>query len=77
VEVIDLWQLHRPDPNVPIEESEGAMGEMVAAGKVRAIDVSEVTIAQLDAAHRTHPLAGVKYELSLWSRGVLDVDEPW
>ena len=67
----------RPDPNVPIEESVGAMGEMVAAGKVRAIGVSEVTIAQLDAAHRTHPLAGVQYELSPWSRGVLDVVQPW
>jgi aryl-alcohol dehydrogenase-like predicted oxidoreductase len=77
VEVIDLWQLHRPDPNVPIEESVGAMGEMVAAGKVRAIGVSEVTIAQLDAAHRTHPLAGVQYELSLWSRAVLALVQPW
>jgi aryl-alcohol dehydrogenase-like predicted oxidoreductase len=77
VSVIDLWQLHRPDPDVPIEESVGAMGEMVAAGKVRAIGVSEVTVAQLDAAHRTHPVAGVQYELSLWSRGVLDEVLPW
>jgi aryl-alcohol dehydrogenase-like predicted oxidoreductase len=77
VDVIDLWQLHRPDPEVPIEESVGAMGEMVAAGKVRAIGVSEVTIAQLDVAHRTHPLAGVQYELSLWSRAVLDDVLPW
>ena len=76
VEVIDLWQLHRPDPDVPIEESVGAMGEMVAAGKVRAIGVSEVTIASLDA-HRTHPLAGVQYELSLWSHGALDAVLPW
>jgi len=77
VDVIDLWQLHRPDPDVPIEESVGAMAEMVAAGKVRAIGVSEVTIAQLDAAHRTHPLAGVQYELSLWSRAALDEVLPW
>ncbi len=77
VEVIDLWQLHRPDPEVPIEESVGAMGEMVAAGKVRAIGVSEVTIAQLEAGHRTHPLAGVQYELSLWSRAALDAVLPW
>jgi aryl-alcohol dehydrogenase-like predicted oxidoreductase len=77
VDVIDLWQLHRPDPAVPIEESVGAMAEMVAAGKVRAIGVSEVSIAQLDAAHRTHPLAGVQYELSLWSRAVLDAVLPW
>jgi aryl-alcohol dehydrogenase-like predicted oxidoreductase len=77
VDVIDLWQLHRPDPNVPIEESVGAMAEMIAAGKVRAVGVSEVTVAQLDAAHAAHPLAGVQYELSLWSRGVLDEVLPW
>jgi aryl-alcohol dehydrogenase-like predicted oxidoreductase len=77
VDVIDLWQLHRPDPAVPIEESVGAMGDMVAAGKVRAVGVSEVTVAQLDAAHRTHPLAGVQYELSLWSRAALDEILPW
>lgn len=77
VDVIDLWQLHRADPAVPIEESVGAMGEMVAAGKVRAVGVSEVTIAQLEAAHATHPLAGVQYELSLWTRGVLDEVLPW
>jgi aryl-alcohol dehydrogenase-like predicted oxidoreductase len=77
VEVIDLWQLHRPDPSVPIEESVGAMGEMVEAGKVRAIGVSEVSIAQLEAAHRSHPLAAVQYELSLWSRAALDDVLPW
>ncbi|HUP71464.1 MAG TPA: aldo/keto reductase [Acidimicrobiales bacterium] len=77
VEVIDLWQLHRADPAVPIEESVGAMGEMVAAGKVRAIGVSEVTLEQLAAAHRTFPLAALQSELSLWTRDALDEIVPW
>jgi aryl-alcohol dehydrogenase-like predicted oxidoreductase len=77
VDVIDLWQLHRADPAVPIEESVGAMGEMVAAGKVRAIGVSEVTLEQLDAAHRTFPLAALQSELSLWTRDALTEVVPW
>ena len=77
VDVIDLWQLHRADPAVPIEESVGAMGEMVAAGKVRAIGVSEVTLEQLEAAHRTFPLAALQSELSLWTRDALTEVVPW
>lgn len=77
IETIDLWQLHRADPAVPIEESVGAMGEMVNAGKVRAIGVSEVTLAQLDAAHRTFPLASLQSELSLWTRDALAEIVPW
>ncbi len=77
IEVIDLWQLHRADPKVPIEESVGAMGEMVRAGKVRAIGVSEVTLDQLEAAHRTFPLASLQSELSLWTRGALTDVVPW
>jgi aryl-alcohol dehydrogenase-like predicted oxidoreductase len=77
VDVIDLWQLHRADPNVPIEESVGAMGEMVRAGKVRAIGVSEVTVEQLEAAHRTHPLASLQSELSLWTRDCVAEILPW
>ncbi|MEO5838806.1 MAG: aldo/keto reductase [Acidimicrobiales bacterium] len=77
VDVIDLWQLHRADPVVPIEESVGAMGEMVEAGKVRAIGVSEVTLAQLEAAHRTYPLAALQSELSLWTRDALAEIVPW
>ena len=77
VDVIDLWQLHRADPAVPIEESVGAMGEMVVAGKVRAIGVSEVTLEQLDAAHRTFPLAALQSELSLWTRDALAEIVPW
>ena len=77
VDVIDLWQLHRADPTVPIEESVGAMGEMVTAGKVRAIGVSEVTLDQLRVAHRTHPLATVQSELSLWTRDHCTEIVPW
>jgi aryl-alcohol dehydrogenase-like predicted oxidoreductase len=77
IETIDLWQLHRADAAVPIEESVGAMGEMVHAGKVRAIGVSEVTLAQLAAAHRTFPLASLQSELSLWTRDALAEIVPW
>ena len=75
--VIDLWQLHRADPMVPIEESVGAMGDMVRAGKVRAIGVSEVTLEQLEAAHRTHPLAALQSELSVWTREPCAEILPW
>ena len=77
VDVIDLWQLHRADPTVPIEESVGAMGDMVRAGKVRAIGVSEVTLEQLEAAHRTHPLAALQSELSVWTREPCAEIVPW
>jgi aryl-alcohol dehydrogenase-like predicted oxidoreductase len=77
VDVIDLWQLHRRDPEVPVEESVGAMGEMVAAGKVRAIGVSELTLAELEAAHAAHPVATLQSELSLWTRHVLGEILPW
>jgi aryl-alcohol dehydrogenase-like predicted oxidoreductase len=77
IDIIDLWQLHRADPAVPIEESVGAMGEMVVAGKVRAIGVSEVTLAQLEAAHRAFPLAALQSELSLWTRDAIAEILPW
>lgn len=77
VDVIDLWQLHRRDPEVPIEESVGAMGEMVAAGKVLAVGVSELTLAELEAAHAAHPVATLQSELALWTRHVLDEILPW
>jgi aryl-alcohol dehydrogenase-like predicted oxidoreductase len=77
VEVIDLWQLHRRDPAVPIEESVGAMGDMVAAGKVRAIGLSEVTLDELRAAHATHPIATLQSELSLWTRDLRAELLPW
>jgi aryl-alcohol dehydrogenase-like predicted oxidoreductase len=68
VDAIDLWYLHFPDPEVPIEESVGAMGELVAEGKVRHLGVSNVTAEQALAAHQAHPLAAVQGEYSLWTR---------
>lgn len=70
VDVIDLYYLHRLDPNVAVEESVGAMGEMVAAGKVRAIGLSEVSAETLRRAHAVHPIAAVQNEYSPWSRNV-------
>ncbi|MDP9398872.1 MAG: aldo/keto reductase [Actinomycetota bacterium] len=77
VEAVDLYQLHRVDPAVPLEETWGAMAEVVAAGKARAIGMSEVSVAELDRAASVHPVASVQSEFSLWTRdpqrsGVLD-----
>lgn len=67
-DVIDLYYLHRVDPQVPIEDSIGAMAELVKEGKVREIGVSEVCTENLRKAHKTHPLAAIQSEYSLWSR---------
>jgi len=69
-DMIDLYYLHRWDKKVPIEESVGALGEMVAAGKVRAIGLSEVSAATLRRAHAVHPIAAIQNEYSPWSRNV-------
>lgn len=74
-DVIDLYYLHRVDPEVPIEESVGAMSELVAAGKVRHIGLSEASAATIRRAHAVHPLAAVQSELSLFARDVLHNDE--
>jgi aryl-alcohol dehydrogenase-like predicted oxidoreductase len=68
---VDLYQLHRVDPQVPIEETWGAMAEVVAAGKARQIGLSEVTVDQIKRAHAVHPVASVQSELSLWTRDPL------
>jgi aryl-alcohol dehydrogenase-like predicted oxidoreductase len=68
VDVIDLWYLHFPDPEVPVEETIGAMAELVAEGKVRHLGLSNVTAEQVIAAHQVHPLAAVQSEYSLWTR---------
>ena len=68
VDVIDLWYLHFPDPGVPVEESVGAMGELVVEGKVRHLGVCNATPEQVAAAHAAHPLAAVQAEYSLWTR---------
>jgi aryl-alcohol dehydrogenase-like predicted oxidoreductase len=67
---IDLYYLHRVDPDTPIEESVGALGELVQAGKVRHIGVSEVTAEELERAHATYPLTALQSEWSLWTRGL-------
>jgi aryl-alcohol dehydrogenase-like predicted oxidoreductase len=68
VEAIDLYYVHRRDPSVPVEETVGAMAELVAAGKVRAIGLSEVSAETLRRAHAVHPVAAVQSEYSLWTR---------
>ncbi|WP_313816961.1 aldo/keto reductase [Citricoccus sp.] len=73
---IDLYYLHRLDPDVPVEESAGALAEMVRAGKIGAYGLSEVSGATLERAHAVHPVAAVQNEYSLWTRnpewGLLD-----
>lgn len=69
-ETIDLYYQHRPDPNVPVEESVGAMKELVRAGKVRFIGVSEFSAGQIRAAHAVHPITALQTEYSLWTRDV-------
>jgi len=67
-ERIDLLYCHRIDPEVPLEETVGAMGRLVEEGLVAEIGLSEVTAAQLRRAHAVHPVAAVQSEYSLWSR---------
>ncbi|WP_104086239.1 aldo/keto reductase [Arthrobacter sp. GMC3] len=69
-EVIDLYYMHRRDLRVPIEETVGAMAELVQAGKVRHLGLSEVTSAELRTAHMIHPITAVQSEWSIWSRDV-------
>ena len=75
-DVIDLYYLHRVDPETPIEETVGAMADLVTAGKVRFLGLSEAGPETLARAHAVHPITAVQTEYSLWSRdpedGVLD-----
>ncbi|WP_406504722.1 aldo/keto reductase [Streptomyces sp. NBC_01602] len=68
---VDLYQLHRVDPEVPVEETWGAMAEAVEAGKARRIGLSEATVDQIKGAQSVHPVASVQSEFSLWTRDVL------
>lgn len=68
VETIDLYYQHRVDPAVPIEESVGALGDLVRAGKVRCIGLSEASPSTLRRAYREHPITALQSEYSLWSR---------
>ncbi|MFP2957082.1 aldo/keto reductase [Myxococcus sp. 1LA] len=65
---IDLYYQHRVDPNVPIEETVGAMAELVRAGKVRYLGLSEAAPATIRRAHKVHPITALQTEYSLWSR---------
>src|SRR5688500_4389416 len=67
-DVIDLYYLHRKDPRVPIEDSIGALSDLVRQGKVRTIGVSEVSAASLRRAHAVHPVTAIQSEYSLWTR---------
>jgi len=76
-DVIDVYYLHRWDKRLPVEESVGAVAELVRAGKVRTIGLSEVSAATIRKAHAVHPIAAVQTEYSLWTRNpevaVLDI----
>jgi aryl-alcohol dehydrogenase-like predicted oxidoreductase len=70
IETIDLYYQHRVDPKVPIEETVGAMAELISAGKVRSLGLSEAGPETLRRASKVHPIAALQSEYSLWSRDV-------
>ncbi len=72
IDVIDLFYQHRRDPSVPLEETMGALAELVNVGKIRAIGLSEVNSATVRKAHAIHPIAALQSEYSLWERGLED-----
>jgi aryl-alcohol dehydrogenase-like predicted oxidoreductase len=76
VEVIDLYYQHRVDPQTPIEDTVGAMAELVRAGKVRYLGLSEAAPATVRRAHAVHPIAALQTEYSLWSRDPEDAILP-
>ncbi|MFL5575066.1 MAG: aldo/keto reductase [Gemmatimonadaceae bacterium] len=76
VDHIDLYYQHRVDPKVPIEDTVGAMGELVRAGKVRHLGMSEAAPATIRRAHAVHPITAIQTEYSLWSRDVEDAILP-
>lgn len=67
---IDLYYIHRVDPSVPIEDTVGAMGDLVRAGKARFLGISEAGVQTIRRAHATHPMSAVQIEYSLWTRDV-------
>ncbi|MEP6800477.1 MAG: aldo/keto reductase [Acidobacteriota bacterium] len=77
IDVIDLYYLHRVDPHVPLEETWGAMAELVRAGLVRSLGISEASVEQLDRVNGIHPVTAVQSELSLWTRDYLADVAPW
>jgi aryl-alcohol dehydrogenase-like predicted oxidoreductase len=70
VDVIDVYYLHRVDPNVPIEDTVGAMAQLISQGKVRFIGICEAGVKTLRRAHREHPITVLQTEYSLWFRDV-------
>ena len=68
VETIDLYYQHRVDRNTPIEDTVGALAELVRQGKVRYIGLSEASVATIRRAHKVHPITAVQTEYSLWTR---------
>jgi aryl-alcohol dehydrogenase-like predicted oxidoreductase len=74
VDVIDLYYQHRVDPSVPVEDTWGALSELVAAGKVRHLGISEASPSTIRRAHAVHPVTALQTEWSLWSRDVEDND---
>lgn len=72
IEVIDLYYQHRVDPNTPIEETVGAMADLVKEGKVRYLGLSEAAPRTIERAHKVHPITALQTEYSLWTRDVED-----
>jgi len=77
VDIIDLYYLHRIDPDVPLEDTWGAMAGLVAAGKVRWLGISEAKVPDLERVSRIHPVTAVQSELSLWTRDYVPEVVPW
>jgi aryl-alcohol dehydrogenase-like predicted oxidoreductase len=69
-DVIDLYYIHRVDPTVPLEDTVGAMSDLVRQGKIRHLGICEAGAATIRRAHTTHPLSAVQIEYSLWTRDV-------
>ncbi|MFC4535908.1 aldo/keto reductase [Sphaerisporangium dianthi] len=74
---VDLLQLHRVDPAVPLEETWGAMAKLVTDGKALRLGISHASVEELDRAHAVHPVAAVQYELSIWADYTLHDVLPW
>ena len=72
IETIDLYYQHRVDPNTPIEDTVGAMAELVKEGKVRYLGLSEASPRTIERAHKVHPITALQTEYSLWTRDVED-----
>ena len=70
IDTIDLYYQHRVDPDVPIEETVGAMADLIRQGKVRMLGLSEAAVSTLRRAHKAHPIAALQSEYSLWTRDV-------